>query len=152
MWLEYALTDRVSLQAVVPYVRERTTTAVDARLSNRLGVGVDPDGRSLGDVAQAPLGFAWGVRASRVPVRLGLALLHRQRDILDGVTNRNSGGLWVYLTPGIAWDMTRAGLRGVHLSPSAEVPVHRDVNGLQLTEDLALIAGIRWAVGRSSGF
>ena len=59
----------------------------------------------------------------------------RGKAELDGKKNDNTGGQIIYLTPGIHFKF----YRGMHCDVGMPIPVYRDLNGPQLSEDYRII-------------
>ncbi|PIE62747.1 MAG: hypothetical protein CSA26_13080 [Desulfobacterales bacterium] len=53
-----------------------------------------------------------------------------------GVKNNNSGGHMIFLTPGVHCKITKQ----AHFDLGVAIPIYRDVNGTQLTEDFRVIS------------
>lgn len=53
----------------------------------------------------------------------------------DGIKNDNSGGHVIYLSPGIHFKFRK----GMHLDLCVPIPVYRDLNGTQLSEDYGVV-------------
>jgi len=60
----------------------------------------------------------------------------RGKAKLNGAKQENSGGHTVYLTPGLHFKLHK----GMHLDFGVPVPVYRDLNGTQLSEDFRVVA------------
>lgn len=55
---------------------------------------------------------------------------------LDGVKKENTGGHMVYLTPGVHFKFHK----GMHFDVGMPIPVYRDLNGIQFSEDYRVVA------------
>ncbi len=53
----------------------------------------------------------------------------------DGIKNDDSGGHVIYLSPGIHFKFRK----GMHLDFCVPIPVYRDLNGTQLSEDYGVV-------------
>ena len=69
---------------------------------------------------------------------LQLNLLHKGRDSGAEAEPENSGGRFVYLSPGVSFSATDA----VRLYAFYQLPVYQYVNGVQLTADRGLVVGV----------
>ncbi len=78
---------------------------------------------------------------------IALTGLNRIGDQQDGATVPDSGGDWIYLTPGLAYAFTGEMLRGLSLYASAQIPVYQFLNGTQLAEDFNLTLGLAYGFG-----
>lgn len=107
--------------------------------SGRYTVGTDgSQNTNLGDVFAYNAGLAYRLPSS---VNLVLELNGEWRDRLDvgNRTDRNSGGHYLYLSPGISFDTQRWSL-----SASLGVPVIDDPNGDQDEREFRLLVGFQW--------
>lgn len=93
--------------------------------------------------------YAPGMRTTldvglRYPVTDAIALLaqlnilHRGRDVGDAAEPEDSGGRFIYLSPGVSFSVTRS----LRLSAFVQLPIYQYVNGVQLTADWSAIVGI----------
>ena len=73
-----------------------------------------------------------------VALMLQLNTLHKQRDSGANAEPELSGGRYAYLSPGISVAITP----DVQLYGFYQKPIRRDVNGIQLTADDAIVAGV----------
>ena len=69
---------------------------------------------------------------------LQLNYLHRWRDRGSDAEPANSGGDFLYLSPGLSYALTQ----GLQAYGFAQLPLYQYVNGVQLTADWALVAGV----------
>ncbi|MCI0595817.1 MAG: hypothetical protein L0Z48_04660 [candidate division Zixibacteria bacterium] len=76
---------------------------------------------------------------------------HRAQDKINGQPFANSGGNWVYITPGATVSLFGRGIHGLQLSTALEVPVYQYVKGSQLTEDWTLRFGLGYGFHLISG-
>ena len=83
-----------------------------------------------GRVTQETTAFVYGV--------LELSANHYERDHLGGVTDPNSGGFQLYLTPGLQY-ATRRWIADV----GVKVPIVSDLNGTALEPDYSILTSIR---------
>lgn len=81
--------------------------------------------------------FAYGYAISSL-FDLGIELNGEFKDKskLDGVEQDNTGGHIVYLSPGIHFKFHE----GMHFDLCVPVPIYRDLNGMQLSEDYRVVA------------
>ncbi len=75
----------------------------------------------------APLGRSY-------TANLGMLAVSRSQDEIGGVLFPNSGGNWIYAIAGGSKTITGDGESAVRLWTEFQLPVHVNVNGLQLTE------------------
>lgn len=64
--------------------------------------------------------------------------LHREKNEIGGVSNPNSGGMTLYLSPGLQYVTKRTVLEAI-----LQIPVVQDLNGTALEEDFIVRAGFR---------
>ena len=83
-----------------------------------------------GRVTKDTTGFIFGV--------LELSANHYQRNRLGGVTDPNSGGFQLYLTPGLQYS-TRRWIADL----GVKVPIVNDLNGTALEPDYSILTSIR---------
>ncbi len=65
---------------------------------------------------------------------------YAEKDTLDGNRIGTTGGLKLFVSPGIQAIVTDSLL----LETGVQIPVYRDLNGPQLAEDFRVTAGLRW--------
>jgi hypothetical protein len=75
---------------------------------------------------------------------LALTGLNRTRDKRNDREVNDSGGEWIYLTPGLAYVFTRKPLKGLSLFVNAQVPVYQFLHGTQLAEDFNFTIGVAY--------
>ena len=86
-------------------------------------------------------GFDVGYRYSatdRLTLMLQLNALYKDRDKGDEAEPEDSGGKFVFVSPGLAYVVTKS----IQLYGFVQLPVYQYVNGVQLTADWAAVAGI----------
>lgn len=89
------------------------------------------------------LAFDAGVRYDATPevaLLLQLNALWRGRDSGNAAEPEDSGGRFVFLSPGVSWSVSR----NVQIFALAQLPLHQVVNGLQLTANWGATAGLGW--------
>jgi hypothetical protein len=84
----------------------------------------------------AQLGIDLGYR--RDALMLQLNYLHRWRDRGSDAEPANSGGDFLYVSPGLSFALTQA----VQVYGFVQLPLYQYVNGVQLTADWAAVAGV----------
>lgn len=62
------------------------------------------------------------------------------KDIQEGFPNENTGGHWLYITPGWAINVSQNLLVGI----AGEFPLYRNLNGLQITTSRKLMATLQF--------
>jgi hypothetical protein len=77
---------------------------------------------------------------------LGLTALNRSSEEFFGVTQPNSGGDWIYLTPNVSYVFTSGPLSGLSLFITAQIPLYQFLHGTQLAEEF------NFTVGAAYGF
>ena len=81
--------------------------------------------------------FAYGYAISNLfDVGIELNGEFKDKAELDGVKQDNTGGNIIYLSPGIHFKFHK----GMHFDVCVPVPVYRDLNGTQLSEDYRIVA------------
>ena len=85
---------------------------------------------SPGTVTQETKAFIFGV--------LEFSAIHYERNLLGGVTDPNSGGNQIFLTPGLQYS-TRRWIADL----GVKVPIVNDLNGTALEPDYSILASIR---------
>lgn len=85
-----------------------------------------------------PKQFAGGVPGFLHGV-IEVNLIHQGRNRINGITDPNSGGTRLFLTPGIQYIGQRWAVEG-----AVQVPVVQDLNGTALENDYILRAGFRF--------
>jgi hypothetical protein len=83
------------------------------------------------------LGYRWEV-AERLGLMLQLNLLHRDRDSGSEAEPDNSGGRFVYVSPGVSYVL----LEKLQAYAFLQLPLYQHVNGAQLTADWAFVTGL----------
>ena len=61
-------------------------------------------------------------------------------DRTDGITTPNTGGQWVHLVPGMQYQLSTT----TGLNISGEIPVYRQLTGVQLTTSYRLNVGFSY--------
>jgi hypothetical protein len=87
------------------------------------------------------LGLDLGMRydiASRAGLMLQLNYLYKARDKGAEAEPEDSGGTFLFVSPGASWDLTK----DFQLYGFVQVPVYQKVNGVQLTADYAVVVGL----------
>ena len=121
-----------------------TAMRVDAGVYARVIVAEDDDGSKTGNFTSYSVTGRYWLRRQRVDLSLRLTGLSRGQDEIDGQPFPNSGGDWVFLSPGVSWDVGQAGAHGLQLWGAVDIPVYQFVHGLQLTEDWIARLGLRY--------
>jgi hypothetical protein len=83
------------------------------------------------------LGYRWET-AERLGLMLQLNLLHRDRDSGTEAEPDNSGGSFVYVSPGLSYVL----LEKLQAYAFLQLPLYQHVNGVQLTADWAFVTGL----------
>ena len=83
------------------------------------------------------LGYRWET-AERLGLMLQVNLLHRDRDSGTEAEPDNSGGRFVYVSPGLSYVL----LERLQAYAFLQLPLYQHVNGVQLTADWALVTGL----------
>jgi hypothetical protein len=76
--------------------------------------------------------------SDRLGLMLQVNLLHKARDQGGEAEPANSGGKFVFLSPGVSYVLTK----NLQLYGFVQLPLYQYVNGVQLTADWALVAGL----------
>ena len=87
------------------------------------------------------LGLDLGMRydaAASVGLMLQLNYLYKARDKGLEAEPEDSGGTFVFLSPGASWNITK----DLQLYGFVQLPVYQKVNGVQLVADYALVVGL----------
>jgi hypothetical protein len=74
----------------------------------------------------------------KLGLMLQLNFLHRARDKGSEAEPENSGGRFLFLSPGASYALTK----DIQLYGFVQVPLYQYVNGVQLTADWAFVAGV----------
>jgi hypothetical protein len=83
------------------------------------------------------LGYRMEV-TDKLGLMLQLNLLHRRRDRGAEAEPQNSGGKFAYVSPGVSYVLTDR----LQLYAFLQLPLYQYVNGVQLTADWAVLAGV----------
>jgi hypothetical protein len=83
------------------------------------------------------LGYRWEV-GEKLGLMLQLNALHRSRDQGSDAEPEDSGGRFLFVSPGLSYAFTQA----VQAYSFVQLPLYQHVNGVQLTADWALVAGV----------
>ena len=84
-----------------------------------------------------------GVRyplTSRIALQAQLNAVVKSRDYGENAEREQSGGKFLYFTPGVSFAVSRA----LQLYLFAQLPVYQYVNGVQLTPHWGALAGASW--------
>ena len=97
------------------------------------------DGYRFGNELQVSAGGAYPLRRD-LEVLLQLNSRFRAKDHIDSEPDEEelTGGTYVYVSPGLRLSFGRSALYAI-----MQMPVHQDVNGLQLTSNANYIAGVQ---------
>ncbi len=98
----------------------------------------------FGHVFQAFTAFADQFLIAGVLQNPSLTFRYRYagNDIQEGFPNVNTGGHWLYLTPGWAINVSQNLLVGI----AGEFPLYRNLNGLQITTSRKLMATLQFLI------
>ena len=107
----------------------------------------EADGFERGDSASVETSFQYRIAPGRVTQNtkafvfsvLELSANHYEHDRLGGVTDPNSGGFQLYLTPGLQY-ATRRWIADL----GVRVPIVNDLNGTALEPDYSILTSIRF--------
>lgn len=110
------------------------------RLDLRLGLYENADRFRRGHASSAGLLGGAFLMADRLALALGIDYGSVGPDTRRGATVRNTGGDSLGATAAVQVAVTR----GVGASIGARLPVHRRVEGFQLTEDFSASMGLSW--------
>ena len=119
--------------------------SVNANLYTRPILDEDNDGTKSGSFISYGIGTSYSIGFSQnsgVDLSLHISGLHREKDKIKGQAFSNSGGDWVYITPGATFSIFGRGIHGVQIWSNLEIPVYQFVNGNQLTEDWTVRMGL----------
>jgi hypothetical protein len=86
-------------------------------------------------------GFDLGTRyeaGERVALMLQFNYLYKARDSGAEAEPEDSGGKFVFVSPGASWNLTK----NLQLYGFVQVPIYQNVNGVQLTADYGLVLGL----------
>ena len=92
-----------------------------------------------GDRFYVDLGYRYPL-TSRLALQAQLNVVLKDRDQGDNAEPEDSGGKFLYFTPGLSFAATRS----VQLYGFVQLPLYQYVNGVQLTADWAALAGASW--------
>jgi Putative MetA-pathway of phenol degradation len=110
------------------FVQARFENATDSREDYRPGERYYLD-----------LGYRYPL-TTRVALQAQLNAVVKERDRGANAEPKDSGGKFLYVTPGVSFAATRS----VQLYTFLQFPVYQYVNGVQLTADWAVVAGGSW--------
>jgi hypothetical protein len=110
------------------FVQARFETATDSR-----------DDYRPGDRFFVDLGYRYPI-TSRLALQLQLNLALKDHDRGANAEPEESGGKYVFLTPGVSFAVTHA----LQLYGFVQLPLYQYVNGVQLTADWAAMGGASW--------
>ena len=121
-----------------------TQWALDTQL--RYDVNREADGFERGDSTSIETSFQYRLAPGRVTKDtkafvfgvLELSANHDDRDRMGGVTDPNSGGFQLYLTPGLQY-ATRRWIADL----GVKIPIVNDLNGTALEPDYSILTSIR---------
>ncbi len=119
--------------------------SANANFYTRLVLDEAEDGTKTGSFVLLGAGTGYSFvfsENSGLDLSLRFSGLHRARDEIDGQPFANSGGNWIFVTPGVTTSFFGRGIHGVQVWANWEVPVYQFVNGSQLTEDWTLRFGL----------
>ncbi len=87
------------------------------------------------DVFKYNVGYAYAV-SKLLDLQLECNGEIKEKGTLAGETQDDTGGHVVYLTPGVHFKLKK----GIHVGLCTPIPVYRDLNGTQLSEDYRIVA------------
>jgi hypothetical protein len=85
------------------------------------------------------LGYRKGV-GDKLGLMLQLNFLHKARDSGSDAEPEDSGGKFLFLSPGVSYLLTQS----LQAYGFVQLPLYQYVNGVQLTADWAVTAGLSW--------
>lgn len=83
------------------------------------------------------LGYRYEV-SDRLALMAQVNALHKERDKGSDAEPQDSGGKFLFLSPGLSYVLTK----NLQLYGFVQLPLYQYVNGVQLTADWALVAGV----------
>jgi hypothetical protein len=92
-----------------------------------------------GDRAFFDLGYRYPL-TSRLALQVQLNAVLKERDRGNNAEPEDSGGKYLFLTPGVSYNVTRS----IQVYGFVQLPLYQYVNGVQLTADWAALAGASW--------
>ena len=98
------------------------------------------DGYRPGDQIALTAGVTYPLMP-RVSMLFQVNGLHKGRDTGRNAEPDLSGGTAVFASPGLSWAVSKS----VQVYGFLQLPLYRDVNGVQLTESRAVVAGLTWS-------
>lgn len=143
----------VDLLPGITYKTRSGNTAYGGQLAGVVRLGDNDEGYSLGDEVKAT---AWASYQPQPSVAFSSRIEAKSAGRIDGIDPlimgpvqtadpRNYGGETVSVYAGVNFIAQNGALRGHRLALEAGMPVHQDLNGVQLETDWTLTAGWQYA-------
>lgn len=95
------------------------------------------EGYKPGRQAGFDVGYRWGT-TDRLTLMLQLNALYKDRDSGAEAEPDDSGGKFVFVSPGLSYVI----VKNAQLFGFVQLPIYQYVNGVQLTADWAVVAGV----------
>ena len=118
----------------------------DTRFYTRQILSYDDNRTKIGDL------YAYGFNVSYAPVGSSYALnsqvkfINRGQDIFNDVLFNNSGGDYIYLTPGFSKVIFGEGETAIRMWSEVDIPLYQYVHGNQLTEKFNFRVGFNFGL------
>lgn len=116
----------------------------DARFYTRQILSYDDDRTKIGNlytygfnVTYAPIGSSYNLNAQA-------KFINRGQDIFNNITFQNSGGDYLYFTPGFSLRIVGQGESAVRFWSEVDIPLYQYVQGIQLTEKWNMRLGVNF--------
>ncbi len=116
--------------------------SLDTRFYTRQILSYDDNRTKIGDlysygfnVTYAPVGASYNLNSQ-------IKFINREQDIFNDITFANSGGDYIYFTPGFSKVIFGQGETAIRFWSEADIPLYQYVQGVQLTEKWNLRFGL----------
>ncbi len=108
--------------------------SIDARFYTRQIISYDDTRTKIGDLYTYGFNVAFAPVGSSYTVNTQLKFYNRQQDIFNDVIFQNSGGDYIYITPGFSRVLFGEGESAISFWSEVDIPLYQYVKGTQLTE------------------
>jgi len=118
--------------------------SLNGRIYTRQVISTDEDGIKSGDVYQYGFNLTYQPIGGTYDIYSRINFYDRGQDLFSDILFKDSGGKYVYFTPGFSKNIKGYGESAIKGWAEVDIPLKQDVNGVQLTEKVKIRFGINF--------